>query len=195
VVQVLSCDNQDLDRVRVQFHAASKPRQSDSNPVAVCDQHAASTGTRRTLAANLYLLNGPSDQAATRWAAPRQNPSGASEISPAVDYYDPRPIGNSYDLSMKSTRVDKAIPDWTVCRRPNPTSSDAGKSKPSRDGPRVRQLPPSIPTKAEVLARFNEQSSNGEPSADLRKNSVHGKKHVFSGNIHSQQMRGCMLAA
>lgn len=183
--QVLSAENQDLDNVRAHCRA-SKTRPSDepsptvAAPAAVnpCDLHTTSVGTRRTLAAGLYMLN-DSAHAVSKSDDPCQ--------VPPCDRYEGRLNVNSYDLSAKPTRAGKVVPGWVDCR----SKPEVGKMTSSH--PRARPPPHSIPSKSEVLARFNDENSVAGAAVDLRQNSVSGKKHVFAGEVHSQQLRGCML--
>lgn len=170
--QLMSSVNQDLSRVRA-LCKIPKPKASTDQapPIVCCDQRAISTGVRRSLAASLVSLNCPQ--------TPQKSKPDMSypPVKPMCDAYEPTLDPDQYDMSRKSCRPTRVSQPLTGHRR-------------ELSGTALREV---CPSKAEALVRFNNRYAETENTPDLRHNATKGKRHAFSGSVHSQVLRGSML--
>lgn len=153
-VQLMSEVNQDLQNVKIL--CCPKQATPDKAPTSqCCSQFMPSTGTRRTLAASLVLLN---HQESTMSCCPKPPEP-------------PAPV--NYDLSgARRKQAPIAWPSQADCRKVEDASGTG------------------CPTRAQVLKQFN-VSYKHAPSAVLL---TGGRKHYFTGDVHSQVLRGSVYA-
>ena len=169
----MSAVNQDLGTVRAHCRVPKTAEESTEPTMICCDQHATSTGMQRSLAASLVALNCPPPPTHHKVVGAR------CPTLPDCDSYEPLQTVESYDLSEKPCRPPhfEINKPWSGCRK-------------EFSGPVVRS---SCPSKAEVLARFNDRYAETDKTPDLRDHVTCGKKHTYSNSVHSQVLRGSAL--
>jgi len=140
---------------------------ADETPeIPCCDVKKTSTGSQRTLAAALYLLNCP---------PPEHQPAGSSATSTPCHPVEKQMPGINYDFSHRAKEV-RLLKPWQRC------------------GYRDETKLVGCVSRAQTLVRFND-ARNAAGVPDLRRSTRTGKRHEFADNIHSQVLRGSTIAA